>query len=120
MLSFLIGRPERKDDVMDYVLEDFTRNERNQLSAMKETMIDTVHQIVAVMLSPPGMQPFSYWLYNFLFTIWKFKVFGGVIAVHQSPLVNCFFESSQFSPSCSKWTINFPSMIINGFCRFLS
>ncbi|XP_063684388.1 peptidyl-tRNA hydrolase-like isoform X2 [Bolinopsis microptera] len=48
-----IGRPDNKEDVMDYVLEDFTRNERNQLSAMKETMIDTVHQIIAVMLSPP-------------------------------------------------------------------
>ena len=54
---------------MDYVLEDFTRNERNQLSAMKETMIDTVHQIVAVMLSPPGMQPFSYWFYNFFYVL---------------------------------------------------
>ena len=54
MRVVLAGRPDNKEDVMDYVLEDFTRNERNQLSAMKETMIDTVHQIIAVMLSPPG------------------------------------------------------------------
>ena len=76
MLSLLVGRPERKDDVMDYVLEDFTRNERNQLSAMKETMIDTVHQIVAVMLSPPGMRPFSYWLYNFCLQSGNAKCLG--------------------------------------------
>ncbi|KAL5263224.1 hypothetical protein ACHWQZ_G008566 [Mnemiopsis leidyi] len=51
-----IGRPDKKNDVMDYVLEDFNRNERNQLAAMKDTMIDTVHQIIAVILSPPDAQ----------------------------------------------------------------
>ena len=54
------GRPDKKDDVMDYVLEDFNRNERNQLAAMKDTMIDTVHQIIAVILSPPGKICFQF------------------------------------------------------------
>ena len=60
MIILISGRPDKKNDVMDYVLEDFNRNERNQLAAMKDTMIDTVHQIIAVILSPPGKICFQF------------------------------------------------------------
>lgn len=59
---------------MDYVLEDFTKNERNHLLAMRETLIDTVHQIIAVILSPPGEFPASFVFFILFYQTFKVQM----------------------------------------------
>ena len=39
---------------MDYVLSDFTRDEKSLLASMKDSLVDTVHQTINIMQKPPG------------------------------------------------------------------
>ena len=55
LFTIMIGRPENKTDVLDYVLEDFSRNERNLLNAMRDSLMDTIYQTIAIMGSPQGI-----------------------------------------------------------------